>query len=97
MKRRNAQTIGEALTDFLSGNPDLRRRVMAVRVQQAWGEVLGPSILQYTRNIYIKDRVMYVSLNSAVLRNELVLSRDRLLRSLNEYVGEEVIKGLVIR
>ena len=40
---------------------------------------------------------MYVSLSSAVLRNELMLCSDRLLKSLNDYVGSRIIDKLVIR
>lgn len=97
MKRKNTQTIGEVLRDFFEDNTDLYEKMMEIRVQRAWGEVLGPMVMQYTRNIYVRDGVMYVSLTSSVLRSELMLCRDRLLKSLNEYAGSTVIRDLVIR
>jgi hypothetical protein len=97
MKKRNALSIGEALDEFLAGNGELRERLLIIRIQRAWGEVLGPSILQYTRNIYVKNRVLHVFLTSSVVRNELLLSREQLVKSLNDHVGEEVITGITIR
>ncbi|GHV54712.1 hypothetical protein FACS1894181_18520 [Bacteroidia bacterium] len=97
MKKRNAQTISEALNEFLAGNDSLRERLLIIRIQRAWGEVLGPSILQYTRNIYVKNRVLHVFLTSSVVRNELLLSREQLVKSLNDYVGAEVITDIAIR
>lgn len=97
MIRKNTQTIGEVLRDFFEDNTELYEKMMEIRIQRAWGEVLGPMVLQYTRLIYVKDRVLYVSLTSAVLRNELLLCRERLVKSLNHYAGSSVIRDLVIR
>lgn len=97
MKRKNTQTIGEVLRDFFEDNTELFEKMMEIRVQRAWGEVLGPMVMQYTRNIYVRDGVMYVSLTSSVLRSELTLCRDRLVKSLNQYAGSAVIRDLVIR
>lgn len=97
MKRKNTQTIGEVLRDFFEDNTELYEKMLEIRLQRGWGEVLGPMVLQYTRNIYIKDRVLYVSLTSSVLRSELSLCKDRLLRSLNQYAGSSVIRDIILR
>ena len=97
MIRRNSQMLGEAIREFFEENADLRRKILEIRIQRAWGETLGPMVAQYTRNVYVKDKVLYVSLTSAVLRSELVLCRDRLVKSLNDYAGSVVIEDIVIR
>lgn len=97
MRRRNAQTIGEVLKDFFEDNAELRKKILEIRIKRAWGEVLGPMIQQYTRNIYIKNNVLYVSLTSSVLRNELTLSREKLVKNLNSYAGSTVIRDIIIR
>ncbi|MDR1645776.1 MAG: DUF721 domain-containing protein [Tannerellaceae bacterium] len=97
MKRKNSQTIRDVLKGFFEENAELYEKMLEIRVQRGWGEILGPLILQYTRNIYIKNHVLYVSLTSSVLRSELILSREKLIRSLNEYAGSEVIHDIVIR
>lgn len=97
MKRRNTQKLGEVLRDFFEDNTELYEKMLEIRVQRGWGEILGPMVMQYTRNIYVRDRVMYVSLTSSVLRSELTLCSDRLLKSLNQYAGSSVLEKLVIR
>lgn len=97
MKRRNTQSLGEVIRDFFEENTELYEKILDIRIERAWGEVLGPMVLQYTRNIYVKDHVLYVSLTSSVLRSELVLCRERLVKSLNEYAKATVIKDIVIR
>ncbi|GAB6394163.1 MAG: DUF721 domain-containing protein [Bacteroidales bacterium] len=97
MKRRNVQTVGEVIKDFLKDNSALREKILEIRIQRGWREILGPMVLQYTRNLYIKNQVLYVSLTSSVLRSELLLSREKLLQNLNDYAGSPVIKDIVIR
>jgi len=97
MKRKNAQTLGEVIRDFLEENKVLRAKIYESRIERAWTEVLGDMVMRYTRNIYVKNRILYVSLSSSVLRSELSLSRERLVKSLNEQAGAEVIDDIVIR
>ena len=68
MMHRNAQTLGDAIREFFEDNAELRGKILEIRVMRAWGEILGPMVAQYTRNIYVKDKVLYVSLTSSVLR-----------------------------
>jgi predicted nucleic acid-binding Zn ribbon protein len=97
MKQRNTQTIGEALRDFLEENKALQGKLLEKRIEQAWSETLGPMIIPYTQNIYVRNGVLYVSLSSAVLRSELTLCRERLIRTLNERAGGAVIRDIIIR
>lgn len=97
MKRKNAQMIGEVLRDIFEENTEMYEKILEIRVKRAWGVVLGDMVLQYTRNLYVKDRVLYVSLTSSVLRSELLLCREKLVKSLNEYARSEAIRDIIIR
>ena len=41
MKRTHAQPLGELLQEFYNEHPELRQKILEVRVVRAWGEVLG--------------------------------------------------------
>ena len=97
MKRVNAQSIGEILSEFFTQNPEIGRRLDEVRVVHAWREVLGPGVAQATREVYVRGATLHVVLDSAVLRNELMMWRDRLVHTLNERVGTDVIREIRFR
>lgn len=97
MKRKNAQSISELLQDFYEENPEIRQKILEIRILRAWGEMLGPMVSKSTRNLYVKNRILYVSLNSSVLRSELVLNKDRLLKGLNKYVETDFVLDIVLR
>lgn len=96
MKRRDAQPIGELVRHFLR-QESLESPLNERRLINAWAEVLGPTIASYTREIYIKNQTLYVHLTSAPLRQELMMGREMLVRSLNRHVGAQVIANIVIR
>lgn len=97
MKRKNAQSIRELLQDFYTENPEIQQKILEIRVQRAWGEMLGPMVSKSTRNLYVKNRILYVSLNSSVLRSELILNKDRLLKGLNKYVETDFVLDIILR
>ena len=51
----------------------------------------------YTTNLFIKNQVLYVSLSSSVIRQELMMGREMLIRNLNAQVGSQVIVNIVFR
>lgn len=97
MKRVKAQSIGEILREFFAQNPDIGRRLDEVRIVHAWREVLGPGVAQATHEAYVRGATLHVVLDSAVLRSELMMWRDRLVRTLNERVGTDVIREIRFR
>ena len=97
MKRVNAQSIGEILREFFTQNPEIGRRLDEVRLVHAWREVLGPGVAQATHEAYVRGATLHVVLDSAVLRSELMMWRDRLVRTLNERVGTDVIREIRFR
>lgn len=96
MFKRNTQSIGEVLQAFLK-EANLESKIFEQRILKAWPEILGPEMASYTANLYIRNGVLYVSMTSSVLRNELFMSRERLVKSLNEHVGSQVIKMIIFR
>ena len=97
MKRVNTQSIGEILREFFAQNPEIGRRLDEVRIVHTWREMLGPGVAQATREAYVRGATLHVVLDSAVLRNELMMWRDRLVRTLNERVGTDVIREIRFR
>ena len=96
MKRNNAEQIGDVLRQFLR-QQGLETPLNEYRLVDAWKDVVGPVITRYTTNLFIKNQVLYVSLSSSVIRQELMMGRDLLVRNLNKQVGAQVIVNIIFR
>lgn len=97
MQRKNAQSLSEALADFFNENGALKEKLAQQRVVRGWRELLGEGISQYTRNLYFNRGVLYVQLSSSVLRAELLMVKEDLIKRLNEHAGSAVIRDIVFR
>ena len=96
MRRNNAEQVGEMIRKFFRQN-GLETPLNEYRLVQAWKEVTGPAIYRYTSNLYIRNQVLYVHLSSSVLRQELMMGRELLVKSLNKKVGAQVIVDIIFR
>ena len=96
MKRNNAEQIGALIRNFLR-QESLESPLNERRLISAWPEGLGPTIASYTRELYIKNQILYVHLTSAALRQELMMGRELLVRNLNRHVGAQVITNIIFR
>jgi len=67
------------------------------RLIQSWEELLGKSVTRLTKGLYVKNRVLFVSLNSSVVRSELTMIKKDLLIRLNEKAGKCVIDDIVLK
>ncbi len=96
MQRKNSQSIGEVLREYID-SMQMRRKLKESRIEKQWEEMLGKNAASLTRRIYIKSGVLYVYLNSSVLRNEILMMRETLISRINESAGEEIVTKIVLK
>ena len=96
MKKHNDQTIKEVLKDMMD-TYRLKPKLNQLKVRQVWQEQMGPSITNYTTEIYLRKNKLYLNISSAPLKQELVYGKEKIIKFLNEALGEEYIKEVIIR
>jgi hypothetical protein len=96
MRKKNTELLSDVIRQVLR-EQHLDQPLNEKRLIDAWPLVLGNNIVQYTSELKIKNRVLYVSLTSSVLRHDLFLSREEIKKSLNKQVGAEVIVDIIFR
>ena len=75
----------------------LKARLNQTRVQNLWETVMGKTIAGYTREIKVRKNKLYLTIESAPLKQELSLSKPKIIRMLNEELGENFIEDVIIR
>jgi Protein of unknown function (DUF721). len=97
MIRRPSEQLKDVLRLFWRDNPELYHQMLEARVERLWCELFGTSVAKATSNVYIKNRVLYVSMTSSVVRSEMLVIRKRIVETLNNHAGSDVIDEVVIR
>ena len=96
MRRSKTISLAEAVNDYIK-EMNLGGKLSEMTVINSWEEIVGKAISTRTTKIFIKDHVLFVHLNSSVVRNELLMLREALREKLNSKAGSEVIKDIVLR
>lgn len=92
----NNNHVGDILKEIIQSNK-LQPGMDQVAVRDAWKNLMGNGVNTYTRNIALKGTTLYVELTSAVLREELSFGKAKIIQMLNEELGKEVVKEVVLR
>jgi len=96
MRKNNTQKIEDVVNEYLKAL-NIDGKLKEVRLIRSWDEVVGKTIARSTREIFIKDRKLYIKLNSSIIRNELFMLRDGLKKALNERAGEIIIDEIILK
>lgn len=96
MKRSTTQPLKNVIQQYLDALK-MNSKLKEVSLVGNWEKFMGGTISKATKEIYIKDRVLYVYLNSSVIRNELLNIKEPLMARLNEEAGDKVIDDIVLR
>lgn len=97
-KKRNTEesSIADVLKTFIEANR-LQGGLDKVDVREAWKNVMGPGVNNYTVDVVLKNSTLYVALSSAVLREELMYGKEKIITILNEELRRDVIKNIVLK
>lgn len=96
MRKKQTQTLAEVMQEYLQTSK-LGNKMVVSNIKKYWEQLMGNIIAQKTTNIYLKDKTLYISLNSSVLRNELSMMRSRIAPMMNERMGGNYIEKVVLR
>lgn len=96
MKKTESERVDGVIMQYLR-EYGLETPLNEHRLIQAWDTVLGPAVSKYTKELRIYNQVLFVTVSSAVIRNELMMRRTELVSRLNSQVGAQVITQIVLR
>lgn len=89
-------SLQEALQLFISKSK-LKYGLQAVQIEDVWEELMGTTIAKYTENIKIIGQTLFVTTHVAPLKNELLYQKETIVQRVNERLGSNVIKEVVIK
>ncbi|MEI6489421.1 MAG: DUF721 domain-containing protein [Bacteroidota bacterium] len=96
MSKHNEHSIKEAIELLLKAYK-LDDRLAEKKLISSWETVMGKMIAKHTMDLSIKQKQLFVTLDSSALRNELAMAKTKIIQSLNTHVGSEVINEIILR
>jgi len=92
----NNQAIGDYIQHFFAKNGKISL-FLEQQAVELWAQTVGDFIAKQTTKITAKQGVIYVTIPNAALRFEVLNSRNQIITKINQTLGGEVIKGIIIK
>lgn len=86
----------EALGEF-TRSKKIKKGYKQVLIQKFWEQRMGEMINSYTEKLYVRGDILYVTINSSPLKQELDLGRDKIMDLIKKEFGEDYISKIVLR
>lgn len=90
MFRRKVKPVNDIVLELLR-TQGLEAPLQQRRLIDAWDQVVGQMISQYTKEKYIKNQTLFVRISNPSLRADLNMMRTELKDKLNSAVNAQVI------
>ncbi|MBS1777875.1 MAG: DUF721 domain-containing protein [Bacteroidetes bacterium] len=92
----SSYSIGEAL-NLLMKQSGWKSKVTEVRLRDEWEQISGKAVSKYTRNLILDGGTLIIYTDVAPLKQELLLAKEQLKATINEYFGEHVVSDIHVR
>ena len=93
-KRENdTNKLKDLIPQMLQENK-LQKGMDQIYVKEAWFEVMGKGVANYTESVSMKNQTIFVKLSSAALREELQYGQDKIVKMMDEAMGQIKVSAI---
>ncbi len=95
-RNRNLIKLGDAIKQiFKEERLDEKYSIYAIR--NGWEGIVGKTVAKHTTEIQFAKGVLFITLDSAIIRNEMAFAKDSIIEKINQFTGKPFVKELVLK
>ena len=94
MSEENKDQPLKGLIDKFLRAYNLDGRMDEMNIVNNWSELVGHNIASRTKKVSIKNRILYLELDSAVMRDELKQHKTVILQKVNTFANKKLVDDL---
>ncbi|MCB9361091.1 MAG: DUF721 domain-containing protein [Flavobacteriales bacterium] len=68
-----------------------------IELLKAYDEVVGTVFVKHTKEVYFKNKTLYIKLDSAALKQELSYAKEAIRLKLNQMMGKKIVEEINIK
>ena len=91
----NNNEIKNLLDIFLKKN-NLEKGILDLEVKRAWHELMENGVSNYTTDVSLKNKTLYIKLSSPALKEELSYGKEKLMKLINERFKKKIVQKIVL-
>ncbi|MDF2158886.1 DUF721 domain-containing protein [Algoriphagus sp. CAU 1675] len=93
-RKKEAAPLEEAFNELLKAYR-LEGKFREKSLIHEWKELVGKTIADRTESVFIRDKKLYVKLTSGPVKREIQMNKSKILRLIEEKVGEGIVSELI--
>ena len=95
-KRENDSfSIEDLMQTFIKQN-NLSKGMQKIKVEETWIKMMGPGVATHTSSVKLQNKTLIIHLTSSVLREELSYGKEKIIKMMNEEIGDELISKIML-
>ena len=75
----------------------LKTKLNQYQLIDNWGLIVGKMIAKHTKHLSIKKKVLYVEIDSSIVRNEVYMLKSKIMAELNSKFDQQVIDDIILK
>ena len=92
-REKNTNKLKDLIPQMLAENK-LQKGMDQIYIKEAWADVMGQGVMNYTESVNLKNQTVFVKLTSSALREELQYGKDKIIVMLNDALQHVTIRSI---
>lgn len=93
MTKDNTQSFADAFQKFLKAEK-LDKKFQEKQLVNSWEKIMGKTIASRTQEIFVRNKVLYLRLDSAPLKQEMINSKLKVIEIIAKEFGDGLVEDL---
>lgn len=94
MRKTNDKTIKEAIEQMMQVYK-IKRKYEETGIAAHWADLVGKSVANRTKELFITDKKLFLRIESSVIKNELMLMRAQIIQKINERAKSLIVEEII--
>jgi len=95
-KRENDSFLIKDLMQIFINENNLTKGMQKIQIEETWKKLMGQGVSGYTISVKLQNKTLVVQLSSSVLREELTYGKEKIIKMINEEMGENIISKIIL-
>jgi hypothetical protein len=95
IRRKKTSTLASAIQSYFKalGYED---KLLEAKISNNWSTIVGNVIATSTKELFVNKNLLYVKIDSSVIKSEMKYLKVKIIIKVNEFVKKDFIKDLII-
>ena len=94
MRKANDKSLKEAIEQMMQVYK-IKRKFDETGIIASWPDLVGKSVANRTKELFIHDKKLFLRIESSVIKNELMMIRSQIIEKINNEAKSQLIEEIV--